>query len=247
MSEVNQIYHVARCGSTLLAFLLSGAASTYAEPGWAKNLLIGLDPLKNIDNYYGTIVKFPSLISCFPKTIPGKKVFLYRPLAQHLCKFKSIDPSWIDLRLEKIDYIINNHMHPKLSQWEPKTKLDKMALIWACSVLRMNDTTDVLYVKTNDLLVNRKETVFTVCDHFNLDKNLIANLDTSIDVKKSSLNGSDADMNSMFSEVIKTNNVKYTYPSYGVIDTELALFDPEINDMTQYVEKNYKELCEFLY
>ena len=242
MSEqIHQIYHVSRCGSTLLTSLLSKVSRSYAEPSWSSSLLIGVDPYKNMKSFYGSVVKFPSMVSCFDTNFPGKKVFLYRPLSQHLCKMKSVDELWIDHRLRKIDYIFKNHNHPLIG-WEPKDNLDKITYLWICSVFRMLDHSDVLWIKTNDFLKETENTLNGVCNHFNLPKVNDFSI-SNINVKKSGFNGKDDPIN----EILQKEKLEYTFPSYGVIETDMALFDTEISDIVKFIENHFEELREFLY
>lgn len=241
-NKICQIYHVARCGSTLLTSLLSDVANVYSEPSWSSSLILGLDPYKNIESVYGSVVKFPSMISCYQPDFPGPKVFLYRPLAQHLCKMKSVDPRWIKSRLRGIDYIYEKYNHPKIINWISETELQKITYLWICSVFCMLDYKDMMWIRTNDFLKNKKETLDKVCDYFNFP--YVNDFSVSnIDVKRSGLNIKDSPIKKTN---IDTSNIKYVIPSYGIIETELALYDPDIKIIVENVEKMFPELKEFL-
>jgi len=244
MSEQTyQIYHVARCGSTLLTSLLSDVATVYSEPSWASSLLLGLDPYKNMESFYGSVVKFPSMVSCYPTNFPGKKVFLYRPLAQHLCKMKSVDSLWIQSRLKRIDYIFKNHNHPKIVNFNPQTELEKITYLWMCSIFCMMDVENLLWIKTNDFLNDKEDILNNVCDHFDLPYVKDFSI-SNIDVKRSGINVKDSPISKSYNSDL---NFKYVIPSYGIIETDLALYDREISEIVKLIENNFLELDQFLY
>jgi hypothetical protein len=243
MSEqIHQIYHVARCGSTLMTSLLSTVCKAYAEPSWAKSLLLGTDPYKNMESFYGSVVKFPSMTTCFETKFPGNKVFLYRPLAQHLCKIKSVDPLWVKQRFSKTDYILKNHNHPKIN-WKPEDELDKVTYVWLCSVFRMLDSSNVLWITTNDFLQDKKETLKQVCNHFNLPEVTDFSF-CDIDVKKTRLNAKDDTVIDTFNQ---TEHIEYTFPSYGLIETKMALYDLDIQHRVNDMGNKFSEIEQFLY
>ena len=239
--QIHQIYHVARCGSTLMTSLLSTVCEAYAEPSWAKSLLLGTDPYKNMENFYGSVVKFPSMTACFETNFPGRKVFLYRPLAQHLCKIKSVNPLWVKQRAPKTDYILTHHNHP-LIDWSPEDDVDRVTYIWLCSVLRMLDSPDVLWVRTNDFLLDKRETLQEVCGHFNLPKVTDFSF-CDINVKKTKLNGKDDTVTRSFS---LSERAEYTFPSYGLIDSEMALHDPDVRSRVERIRELFPSLDQFL-
>jgi hypothetical protein len=244
MSEqIYQIYHVARCGSTLLTSLLSDVATVYSEPSWASSLLLGLDPYKNMESFYGSVVKFPSMVSCYPTNFPGKKVFLYRPLAQHLCKMKSVDSLWIQSRLKRIDYIFKNHNHPKIVNFNPQTELEKITYLWMCSIFCMLDVENLLWIKTNDFLNDKEDILNKVCYHFDLPYVTDFYI-SNIDVKRSGINVKDSPISKSYNSDL---NFKYVIPSYGIIETDLALYDSEISEIVKLIENNFPELDQFLY
>lgn len=246
MSKIHQIHHVARCGSTLLTFLLSQVSEAYSECGWSNGPLVGADPFKTIDRYYNTVVKFPSMISALPVRFEGKKVFLYRPLSQHLCKMKSVDPEWLNSRETKIDYIISNVRHPAIASWKVDNLLDKVACLWACSVVRMLETEEVLWIQTNDFIENKREIVNKVCNHFGLEP--VPNLHVSdIDVKKIGINGRNDPIHISLNNSGAYINPTWVPPTHGLIKTELAMLDPDIRSRLDYVESSFPTLIPFLY
>lgn len=240
--QIHQIYHVARCGSTLMTSLLSTVCRAYSEPSWSASFLLGIDPYKNMESFCGSVVKFPSMTSCFETNFPGNKVFLYRPLAQHLSKIKSVEPSWIRNRLRKTNYILKNHNHPKIN-WIPKDDLDRVTYVWLCSVFRMLDSSNVLWITTNDFLESKKETLELVCKHYKIPQVTDFSL-CDINVKKTGLNGKDIPVIDTFN---RSKTIEYTFPSYGVIKTEMALYDPDIKKRVEEIENFFPELKDYLY
>jgi hypothetical protein len=183
------------------------------------------------------------MTTCFETNFPGNKVFLYRPLAQHLCKIKSVDPMWIKQRLSKTDYIFKNHNHPKLSDWKSKDDLDKITYMWLCSVFRMLDSSNVLWITTNDFLQDKKETLKKVCNHFNLPEVTDFSF-CDIDVKKTRLNGRDDTVIDTFNQ---TEHIEYTFPSYGLIETTMSLYDLDIQKRVEKIENLFPQLKDYLY
>jgi hypothetical protein len=241
--KIHQIYHVARCGSTLLTYMLSEIVQSYSEPDWAKSLLLGSTPVNITDTFRDTVVKFPSLVSSLPIRFNGNKVFLYRPLSQHLCKIKSVDPIWIRSRANKINQLLkNNTVNPLLGEGI-FDELDAVARIWILSVFQMRNTDDVLWLETNDLFTNKKDSVIKVCKHFGLSPTRSLH-DTMVDVKKSRFVGHNDPLN----KVASTSQLVYTpYSSYGIIETHLALLDDDTMRRVDSIAKTFPEVSNLLY
>ena len=79
------IFHTSQCGSTLLATLLKEKKITYSEPPWSCRI----DMLNILSAEDETIVKYPSFASLVCRILPGKKVFIFRGLNDHLEKITS--------------------------------------------------------------------------------------------------------------------------------------------------------------
>lgn len=248
MNDVNQIYHVARCGSTLMTFLLSQVVEAYSEPAWSRARLNGANPFSTVEKYYGSVVKFPSLATVLPDQFNGKKVFLYRPLAQHLCKLKSLESEWLDLRLPKINYLLENYKHPILNEWQPTDQLDKSACIWACSVLRMIDSTDVLWIKANEFFKDKRTTIDIVCDHFNLPYVPDLNV-ANVNAKQIKINGQDTPIRVTLhnQSILNSYYIPWVYPSHGIIENDIALADKDIKERVEIIEEKFPALKPFLY
>jgi len=107
----------------------------------------------------------------------------------------------------------------------------------------MLDDPDILWIQTNDFLKNKQETLNTICGHFNLPK--VSNVSLSdIHVKKCGLNSKDKPINPNINEIDHAN---YVLPSYGVIETELALCDEDIKTRVSIIEDIFPQIKSFLY
>jgi hypothetical protein len=112
-----------------------------------------------------------------------------------------------------------------------------------CSVFRMLDDPNILWIRTNDFLREKQKTLEIICNHFNLSQ--VTDLSLSdINVKKSGLNAKDTPVNDRVKEI---DYVEYVLPSYGIIETQLALYDEDIKTRVKMVENMYPELKSFLY
>jgi hypothetical protein len=189
-SELYQIYHVARCGSTLLTSLLSNCQQTFSEPPWTHGLFNNTKCPDEITDYYDSIVKFQSIATIIAFKPPGPKVFLYRPLDQYLVKMTTCSDEWIAGRKQLYGTWWKEIKGTELSHLEPETILQLHAIFWAACVLKMKKTEDVLWIKSNDFFLNKEDTAKQVLDHFG--KKESPNMEFSnIDVKALRLNGSE--------------------------------------------------------
>jgi hypothetical protein len=149
---------------------------------------------------------------------------------------------WIKQRLPKTDYILKNHNHPAIN-WKPKDELDKVTYVWLYSVFRMLDSSNVLWITTNDFLQDKKETLKKVCNHFNLPEVTDFSF-CDIDVKKTRLNGRDDTVIDTFNQ---TEHIEYTFPSYGLIETTMSLYDLDIQKRVEKIENLFPQLKDYLY
>jgi len=233
---INQIYHTSHCGSTLMATLLANSTTVYCEPQWTSSLL---DCKLNLDN---VTIKFGSGWCPFSNKLPGKKVFLYRKLKHHLFKIKS--SHYIDSIIStKYEHHLT-HCHPTLKEFQFQTDLEKIAFMWLNNVQWVKEVNDVLWVESNSFFENKKETMNLVCDHFKLAR--VKNFELSnVYVKSFGLIGNEKAINE--AEIPNLGTVKTLYPSFGVVETDLVLYDNEINDKIIWVESVFPEIREFLY
>ena len=234
--SVNQIYHTSHCGSTLMATLLANSTTVYCEPSWTSSLL---DGKLNLDN---VTIKFGSGWCPFSNKLPGKKVFLYRKLKHHLFKIKS--SHYIDSIIStKYEHHLT-YCHPTLKEFQFQTDLEKIAFMWLNNVQWVKEVNDVLWVESNSFFENKKETMNLVCDYFKLAR--VKNFELSnVYVKSFGLIGNEKAINE--AEIPNLGTVKTLYPSFGVVETDLVLYDNEINDKIIWVESVFPEIREFLY
>lgn len=133
------IFHTSRCGSTLLACLLSKSIPTLAEPSWACQQIDKID--FNKDHLDGHLVKYPSRAYQLMPTIKSRIVFLYRNLDDHLKKLQSVRQI--------------NHREE--------------AFLWALRFFYATQVENILFIESNYFFNNKKETCELVCSHFGIE------------------------------------------------------------------------------
>lgn len=249
---INQIYHVAKCGSTLLSHILASQNVVYNEPSWG----ISPDSINEISNQStdNIIVKFWSGNSCSELDLTGNKVFLYRPLSQHLCKLKNLNDSWLEVRGQLFENVLQEKNIKSIIDYIPKTDLERSALVWVLYVLTMKKKSNVLWIKTNDFLNDKIETTKKVCQHFQIPEiqNFeIINYDVKLVrnklIRESAhelLNDSPINL-SLFYQLDKAN-----YSSSeddGIVLTETALSDSEVAGIVNIVKTYLPDLEEYFY
>jgi hypothetical protein len=247
--NIYQLYHVARCGSTLLSSILSTVVETYTEPPWARDVLQQDAPLYR-QTHAGKLIKFPSLV--LMKPIPsdlGKKVFLYRPLNQHLYKIKHVEDMWKKHRCEILREFIRNNGYPSeivRSNWKPSTDMELIAYQWLCSIFEMNKHSDVLWVRSNEFFLNKVKTVNLVTEHFNLPT--VKKYDyVNVNVKRLKINGTDSPCEITHRVSQSPNDVECVLNNHGVIESNCSNMDHEIASITADVCKEFPTLAKFLY
>jgi hypothetical protein len=133
------IFHTSRCGSTLLACLLSKSIPTLAEPSWACQPIDQIDFNKNhID---GHLVKYPSMAYQLIPNIGSKIVFLYRNLDDHLRKLESVR----------------------------EVNRQEEAFLWSSRFFYATQASDIIFIESNYFLNNQKETCQLICDYFGIE------------------------------------------------------------------------------
>jgi len=240
--NVKQIYHTSHCGSTLMATLLKDCGiPVYTEPGWTHSFFKpNYKPVFNriMKNYDGSIIKFPSPLCNFSSHFHGEKIFLYRKLKHHLFKRKTqISYDGTPPIKSIIAWSYGHHIkycHPSLSKITFDTDLKKHIFMWANQIQWMTYSNDVLWVESNNFFKNKKETMDLVCDHLNLPQVLDYSM-SNIYVKGVGMNHSDIELKNV---VPQMENVRYLYPSFGVIEDELCDPDSEIQELMIWVKKN---------
>jgi len=240
--NVKQIYHTSHCGSTLVATLLKDCGiPVYTEPEWTHLFFKPYySPVFNrmMKKYDGSIIKFPSPLCNFSSHFPGEKIFLYRKLKHHLFKRKTqISHDGTPPIKSIIAWSYGHHIkycHPSLSKINFDTDLKKHIFMWANQIQWMTDSNDILWVESNNFFKNKKETMDLVCDHLNLPHILDYSM-ANVYVKGIGMNHSDIELKNV---VPQMENVRYLYPSFGVIEDELCDHDSEIQELMIWVKKN---------
>ena len=184
------IFHTSHCGSTLLASMLSKSIPTITEPSWSHRL--HKQPGKtNTINFISsnlvddTLVKYPSMYCYVAPLVGGKKIYLYRTLQSHLEKMLSNSGYLVynsEIALERL----NGNLHKKLG-WDyfsiKNTKnvdfkkthfvywynLNIHTLLWVDRYLHINDSEDLLFVRSSDFLNDKQKIAKSVCDFFEIE------------------------------------------------------------------------------
>jgi hypothetical protein len=133
------IFHTSRCGSTLLACLLSKSIATLAEPSWACQQIDKIDVNKNhVDKH---LVKYPSMTYQLIPNLNSKIVFLYRNFEDHLNKLESVRE-------------INRQ---------------EEAFLWALRFSYATQAKDIIFIESNYFLNNQIETCQLICNYFGVE------------------------------------------------------------------------------
>lgn len=246
--EIYQIYHPARCGSTLLTALISNCAKTYSEPNWTDLLYSYFIPEKLIEynNSVRSIVKMQSIVTRIGLKPIGPKVFLYRPLAQYLQKMSEVAPNWI----EKRKFMYGTHF-VKIQGTEliiePETIMQLHTIFWASCVLEMKKYDDVLWIRSNDFFLNKENTAKQVLTHFGLAGEPDMRF-ASINVKALNLNGnlSGAGEIQPF-EYYDTELVEQVTDDRGIIETSTCLETQQIVETIEWAKQNIPLNYDFYY
>jgi hypothetical protein len=227
MYTIRSIYHTARCGSTLLTSLLSSVAPSFAEPNWCRDFWENGDPIPEARD--GAIVKFPSL-TIFHHISSGPKVFLYRPLSQHLLKYRALDKDWLTNRAFTIKQYVGEDEYNGSTQF--------FAAAWVKQV-NLALSMDAYFIRSNDLFLDPQTTASKVIGYFGLSGEPDLRF-TKIDVKSARINGQgDPITYPNRSSIIEVHN------NYGIVETEKSMSYPLIASAVEWVESNFPELRDF--
>ena len=235
-NDIKQIYHVSRCGSTLMAYLLSTVHSTYSEPESGIEMA---NTGKILENYKNSIIKFQSLCLMNPILLKNKKVFLYRPLLQHLFKISSVEKEWIHHRVLTLKDIIKRD--GLKYNFIPSNNIELIVYQWICSVIEMTNHDDVLWIQTNDFLKDKQSVMNKVCDHFEIDKITDFSL-SKIDVKK--LNRL---RKKLLHDVNFDSEIQLVNENHGIIEITDSMKNSQIGEIVVKIENKFPSLSSFLY
>ena len=155
------IFHTSHCGSTLLATLLKDQIKTYSEPPWSCKV----DMMNILSAEDETLVKYPSFASLASRILPGKKVFIFRKLKDHLEKISS-KPAAMKKHL-LFHYPFCKNVRNLFPNTAAENDLKKLAFVWAHIYLDAYYSQNVLFVEANDFFINPIITINKVTDFFN--------------------------------------------------------------------------------
>lgn len=221
MAALNCIYHTARCGSTLLVALLSSVAPAFAEPSWATEYWMRGQPIPSSRG--GAIVKLPSL-AIFHTVLPGKSVFLFRPLAQHLAKCKSVESDWLWNRYAAIkQYIGDIRCHGATQAF---------AAAWARQV-ELALSAGCMMIPSNRLFESPADVAGDVISFFGLKGQPDLRF-AEIDVKAVKLIGQGDPI--LFPS---RRHIAIANRSHGLISTNAAMEDGLIKSAVEWVEEHF--------
>jgi len=174
VSNIHQIYHTSHCGSTLMSTLLRFSSEVYSEPPWLHSTLTKGDSKKELhkilDEKSDCVIKFPSIYCFFSNSYPGKKIFLYRNLKQHLVKILSLEKKRIEKIVSQVEWYGDKCLHPLVKVHSLETDIKKITAMWVSRILYLMEVEDVMWIKSNDFFANKKEIMDSVCEHFNVPK-----------------------------------------------------------------------------
>lgn len=174
--------------------------------------------------YIGKVVKFPSLSSIVPILLEGPKVFLYRPLSQHILKISSVEPVWIESRGKRLkDLLTEDQVY-----WQPETDLDYIVFQWIASIKQISSESDVLWVKSNDLFTEPQKTLNLVTEHFELP-NVTDFSYCDIDVKNINIESKDISYDKIIADSIRDDKFELVPENYGIITETNPYVDSVIN------------------
>jgi len=236
----NQIYHTSYCGSTLLVSLLSTVSVSYSEPSWCHKIIQGENLYfhDEIKKYQNCTIKFPSKLCHFATQNSDKKIFIYRNLKNHLFKSLRLISNKQDIVDCCYEYL---NIHPNLKNIEFDSLGKKHVFLWANRIFWLLDSTNVLAVNTNIFLEDKKNTLNQVCEFFELEK--VEDFShENYNVKSVGLNRNEIELSKV---ELNMENMRTTYPSYGIIEDSVCLHDSEIMQLVDWAVNNIS-IPEFL-
>lgn len=241
-NQLYQIYHVARCGSTLLTALLSNCEKTFSEPACTQSLFNTNSCPADVTEYFGSIVKLQSIATRIGFKPPGPKVFLYRPLSQYLQKMSEAEVGWIDNRKNLYGRYFPTIQGTELII-EPETIMQLHTIFWASCVLEMQKFDDVLWIRSNDFFLNKESIAKQVLSHFSIEGTPDARF-ASINVKNLKLNNTGKIQPFEF---YNNDSVEIASDTQGILDTSLSLENTQIVKTVNWAKENILIDASFYY
>lgn len=237
---MNLIYHTSHCGSTLLTALLSTVnQETYAEPSYLHEMIIQRQYSLNFGDieHLPVLVKLPSGLCHTAVQTDVRKVFLYRPLGEHLVKVYNsnlLNETYLGYYYE---YMMGAK-HPRLKDMELDSPLKKHIFMWVNRVLWLQESKNVLWVKAVDFFTEMKSTTTKICSFLGIPS--VTNFSIStVDVKVAGLNHTDIPVNRV---QINYDDKKAVGYHHGVIPEMLWQEDEEIAESCTWLLKHLPEL-----
>jgi hypothetical protein len=228
---MKHIFHTSFCGSTYLAVLLSKSITTFCEPECSYDLK-GVNELSKQGEF---LLKFPSSLCFFAPILLDKKIFLYRKLKNQLQKFKKNSKLFSEQQQSNYLKMKNNlHNKTKIFNFGDNYLLNN-AYLWADRFNWLLDSTDVMYIETNDLLINIHKKIKLICEFFELK---YVPIDVNFHVKEHNLNNNN--------EAINIDQIK-EYNLYNPLTgVEEYVLDEEIEDISYIIKKSYPYLESYI-
>jgi len=160
------IFHTSHCGSTLLGAQLSKSVPTMNEPDWSHELDIK-DKQHIMDNHkWTTLIKYPSSYCKYINEIPGKKVFLYRPLYSHILKVSNNDD--LQFQWEKMKPLFTEKIK-KIELNDQVSNKFKATITWLDRVFNAITAKDTIYVNCFDYFKHPEYVAKQICKHFDIE------------------------------------------------------------------------------
>jgi hypothetical protein len=225
------IFHTSFCGSTYLAVLLSKSITTFCEPECSYDLN-GINELGKQGKF---LLKLPSSRCFFAYNLLDKKIFLYRKLKNQLQKFKK--NSKLSSEQQQSNYFkMKNNLHNKTKIFNfGNNYLLNNAYLWADRFNWLLDSTNVMYIETNDLLININKKIQLICEFFELE---YVPVDVNFNVKEHNLNNKNESIN-----IDKIKNYNLYNSLTGV---EEYVLDNEIEEISYIIKKAYPYLKNYI-
>jgi hypothetical protein len=225
------IFHTSLCGSTLLATMLSKSIDTYSEPHWSHQIT-HKNTTKDAENFVlnnhldNTLVKYSSVYCYASPLLPYKKVFLYRKLKQHLQKSLLYGNGTVKFNFD----VMMSRLHPNLNHVSISGSLLQIsAYLWVDRLMWMKESSDVLWIDSDDFFDDTKGAAENVCNHFGIPYVL---LNVPFHAKEAGFNHTDSPINVNEMEHHKR---KIINPTDGkIIDFENS------NQINEIIEKTYE-------
>lgn len=230
------IFHTAQCGSSLLTALVGTVNHhTYSEPSWSHSLISNNVFPDVFEEKEGYIVKLPSGLCCTAVCTSSPKVFLFQKLQDHIYRHLLKGEEWPD-----VNYFFEyetQHCHPELANVSPRSDIEKIIFFWLNDVLWITESSNVLWIHSNNLFSDPKKTLSKVCDFFELPE--VTNFKmTRYDVKLAGLKGSDSPLKIID---IPAHQLHKRDIKNSVILRPFRDVCPEVKALIKWVEKTVNE------